>query len=118
MATSETQDMTMKNQHSHAPTLTQDKGGSASCCSTRVVPQEPSHGNQNRDHRHHHHQKATEHSCCGSKASKPLSIDRAAHNTMVDAVCGMTVAANSPLSATHDGKQYAFCSAGCRTKFV
>ncbi|MGB5133409.1 MAG: heavy metal translocating P-type ATPase [Steroidobacteraceae bacterium] len=37
---------------------------------------------------------------------------------MIDPVCGMTVAADSPHRATHAGRDYWFCSAGCRAKFV
>jgi Cu+-exporting ATPase len=37
---------------------------------------------------------------------------------MIDPVCGMTVAANSPHQATHAGRDYRFCSAGCRARFV
>ncbi len=36
----------------------------------------------------------------------------------VDPVCGMTVPANAALSEQHAGRRYAFCSAGCQTKFV
>jgi Cu+-exporting ATPase len=36
----------------------------------------------------------------------------------IDPVCGMTVKADSPHQASHDGRDYRFCSAGCRTKFV
>jgi P-type Cu+ transporter len=35
-----------------------------------------------------------------------------------DPVCGMTVKADSPHHASHGGRDYGFCSAGCRTKFV
>ena len=36
-----------------------------------------------------------------------------------DPVCGMTVDAEaSPHRASHDGRDYAFCGAGCRSKFV
>jgi Cu+-exporting ATPase len=35
-----------------------------------------------------------------------------------DPVCGMTVKADSPHHASHGGRDYRFCSAGCRTKFV
>jgi Cu+-exporting ATPase len=36
-----------------------------------------------------------------------------------DPVCGMTVDADaSPHRASHDGRDYAFCGAGCRTKFI
>ncbi len=37
---------------------------------------------------------------------------------MIDPVCGMTVASNSPHQAAHAGRDYRFCSAGCRAKFV
>jgi P-type Cu+ transporter len=36
----------------------------------------------------------------------------------LDPVCGMTVKPGSPHHANHDGLEYRFCSAGCRTKFV
>lgn len=35
-----------------------------------------------------------------------------------DLACGMTVSTNSAHKATHDGKDYYFCSAGCKDKFV
>lgn len=38
--------------------------------------------------------------------------------SFVDPVCGMSVASDSPHATTHDGRQYFFCSAGCRAKFV
>lgn len=35
-----------------------------------------------------------------------------------DIVCGMVVDVDkAPASATHEGKSYYFCSAGCRMKF-
>ena len=37
---------------------------------------------------------------------------------MIDPVCGMKAAADSPHHATHAGRDYRFCSAGCRAKFV
>ena len=37
---------------------------------------------------------------------------------MIDPVCGMKAAADSPHQATHAGRDYRFCSAGCRAKFV
>ncbi len=37
---------------------------------------------------------------------------------MIDPVCGMRPAADSPHQATHAGHDYRFCSAGCRAKFV
>ena len=39
-------------------------------------------------------------------------------STKIDPVCGMTVAADSQHHATHEGEDYRFCAAGCRTKFV
>src|SRR3546814_17930521 len=37
----------------------------------------------------------------------------------IDPVCGMTVdPATTPHHAPHDGTDYHFCSAGCRTKFL
>ncbi|HET9692978.1 MAG TPA: heavy metal-binding domain-containing protein, partial [Steroidobacteraceae bacterium] len=44
--------------------------------------------------------------------------DQAAEPAMIDPVCGMNVQADSPHHATHEGRNYLFCSAGCRTKFV
>jgi Cu+-exporting ATPase len=35
-----------------------------------------------------------------------------------DPVCGMTVAADSPHQAEHEGHIHRFCSAGCRSKFI
>jgi len=37
---------------------------------------------------------------------------------VIDPVCGMTVAADSPHQATHAGHDYRFCSAGCRARFA
>ena len=37
---------------------------------------------------------------------------------LTDPVCGMTVKPDSPHQATHEGVDYRFCSAGCRTKFA
>ena len=37
---------------------------------------------------------------------------------VLDPVCGMTVTADSPHHAMHAGRDYRFCSAGCRTRFV
>jgi Cu+-exporting ATPase len=52
---------------------------------------------------HSHHQ--TDHSHPGA--------------TVKDPVCGMTVdPAKTPHHAEHDGRPYAFCSAGCKTKFA
>ena len=42
----------------------------------------------------------------------------AALGKVIDPVCGMSVAADAPLQAMHNGHDYRFCSAGCRTKFL
>ena len=52
------------------------------------------------------------HSCCQTHG-KP-----ATPGALIDPVCGMTVAPESPHKASHDGARYVFCSAGCRTKFM
>ena len=39
-------------------------------------------------------------------------------NPSIDPVCGMTVAADSRLVATHDGRTVRFCSERCRLRFV
>ena len=60
----------------------------------------------------HPHNHASGHACCGAKAS-----DGAA--TVKDPVCGMSVdPATAAHRASHDGQDYFFCSAGCRTKFI
>ena len=52
------------------------------------------------------------HSCCAGKT------DTAAAKA-VDPVCGMSVdPATTAHHAAHDGEDYFFCSAGCRTKFI
>jgi Cu+-exporting ATPase len=49
---------------------------------------------------------------CGADHAK-------AQNAVKDPVCGMTVdPETTPHHASHDGQDYHFCSAGCRTKFV
>ena len=49
-------------------------------------------------------------------------LEAAASPTAVDMVCGMTVnraaAEGKGLIATHRGRNYYFCSAGCRSSFV
>ncbi|TNE41776.1 MAG: heavy metal translocating P-type ATPase [Sphingomonadales bacterium] len=43
----------------------------------------------------------------------------AAHDAVRDPVCGMAVdPATAKYKGDHDGQSYAFCSAGCRTKFL
>lgn len=59
-------------------------------------------------HDHHHHN----HSCCGGAKSPADEVIR-------DPVCGMIVDPNkSKLTATHGGRAFHFCSAGCQEKFT
>ena len=61
---------------------------------------------------HHEH---SAHECShGHGGTSP----EAAAKEFIDPVCGMTVKADSPHHASHDGHDYRFCSAGCRTKFT
>ena len=60
----------------------------------------------------HPHSHASGHACCAPKAS-----DGAV--TVKDPVCGMSVdPATTAHRADHNGQDYVFCSAGCRTRFV
>mgnify|MGYP003392824665 CR=1 FL=1 len=53
--------------------------------------------------------------CCGCSTSKVAETG----GGILDPVCGMTVdPATTAHHATHEGTEYHFCSAGCRTKFV
>ena len=58
---------------------------------------------------------ATPSSCCGCSGSPTVD----SKVVVRDVVCGMSVdPAKTAHHATHDGQEYHFCSAGCRTKFV
>ena len=58
------------------------------------------------------HSHTAGHSCCSEKSNG--DSDKA-----IDPVCGMTVdPATATHRATHEGEDYVFCSAGCRTKFI
>jgi len=64
------------------------------------------------DQRHHDHHQHGGHGCC---AAKPAAGDQ----TVIDPVCGMTVDPKTTAHhATHAGRDYHFCSAGCRAKFA
>ena len=53
--------------------------------------------------------------CCGCSGSKTVEGDASAR----DPVCGMTVdPVKTAHHASHDGQEYHFCSARCRTEFV
>lgn len=100
--------------HAHATDNTQVRA----CCATQPVKQERPESKQHATHGH----SAKEHSCCSS--AKAATASEATHTAVADAtasidpVCGMTVANDSPHSATRGGGRYVFCSAGCRAKFV
>jgi P-type Cu+ transporter len=64
-------------------------------------------------HQHDSHSSSHAKSSEGSRASAPR-----VPATAIDPVCGMTVAIDSPHRMTHNGREYAFCSAGCRAKFA
>jgi Cu+-exporting ATPase len=49
-------------------------------------------------------------------AAAPVAVG--VGETMLDPVCGMRVAPDSPHHAEHDGRRFVFCAAGCRTKFL
>ena len=60
----------------------------------------------------HPHNHAPGHACCAAKASDGAAVVK-------DPVCGMSVDPTTTAHrASHDGQDYFFCSAGCRTKFV
>lgn len=63
---------------------------------------------------HADHNARPGHDCCANKEGAASST-----SLVTDPVCGMTVdPANTVHHASHDGDDYHFCSAGCRTKFV
>ena len=62
--------------------------------------------------------------CCSSPSTQGKDVahahsrDNASTGTSIDPVCGMTVPTDSPHHAVHAGHRHAFCSAGCKAKFV
>ena len=54
----------------------------------------------------------------GPDSQRSHGIHRRRDRALIDPVCGMSVKADSPHQATHEGHDYRFCSAGCRSKFV
>lgn len=104
----------MKHQHHSHTHANADEAKRTSCCESSAKTQPRAEPRSN-----HHTNEAT-HACCSSTSKVQhgahASTDKAA--TTIDPVCGMTVSVDSPHAATHAGKPYAFCSAGCRTKFV
>lgn len=64
------------------------------------------------------HDHSASHGCCASSKAPSEQAEPEAGKTL-DPVCGMTVdPTKSPHHAVHAGHDYAFCSAGCRTKFL
>ncbi len=62
-------------------------------------------------HAHHGHGKG----CCSNHGEPATNVAA----QVEDPVCGMAVdPAETPHHAWHDGEDYPFCSAGCRTKFL
>ena len=63
-------------------------------------------------HNHTHSHNSSGGSCCSAHGGK-------AHGVTRDPVCGMTVDPNAgKLTATHEGRTFHFCSAGCHKKFT
>jgi Cu+-exporting ATPase len=97
-------------------------------------------------HKHHDHHHHTDHnapgknepasqaarsetqeaaaSCCSPSKAEHASCAVTGESarqqiaTTLDRVCGMTVAQDSKHRAEHAGREYVFCSSGCRAKFV
>ena len=55
-------------------------------------------------------------SCCPQHPSGPATPG--AGPGLVDPVCGMTVTPDAPHRAVYAGREFFFCCAGCRTRFV
>ncbi len=61
---------------------------------------------------------------CSAKCRDKFAVDpasylpAAADDASKDPVCGMTVKPDSPHVATHEGREFRFCSAKCHDKFV
>lgn len=104
----------MKHQHHVHPHAATDEAKPASCCASAPKTESRAEPRSN----HHAHEAA--HACCSSasNAQHNAHSPAAKAETTIDPVCGMTVSIDSPHAASHAGKQYAFCSAGCRAKFV
>jgi Cu+-exporting ATPase len=106
----------MKHQHhSHADHPEHDEAGApAGCCASKDrTPARASVQHQK------HYVQHENHSCCSAgKSATAASSSGANAAATIDPVCGMTVAVDSPNRASHQGEEYAFCSSGCRTKFV
>ena len=60
----------------------------------------------------------TDHEAYAQPGSSAPIDPKPSDGRVLDPVCGMRVAADAPLQATHAGHDYRFCSAGCRAKFM
>ena len=54
----------------------------------------------------------------GPDSQRSHGVHSTPGEALIDPVCGMSVKADSPHHTMHEGHDYRFCSAGCRTKFV
>ena len=56
--------------------------------------------------------------CCAKHSRETAAATPDVHESnQIDPVCGMSVSPQSSHHAEHEGRQYVFCSSGCRTKF-
>ena len=104
----------MKHHHTPAHVQADNSDERASCCS----PKTDQSKHPTRAHRHEksdHARRGSAHD--DSHAAEHRQRSGAEAGALIDPVCGMAVSADSPHAATHDGKRYLFCSAGCQTKF-
>lgn len=113
------QDRNMKHHHSHAHAHADASTKPTSCCAPKPDSQQhAAHSGRK------HPAVEKEQACCSSKRNDVHVVSHEDHaanagaTKLIDPVCGMTVSADSPHAAIHDGKRYAFCSAGCRGKFA
>jgi len=73
----------------------------------------------------HEHQHAKAGSCCASHSQSHPGAAHAHHDhgqpgadKVIDVVCGMQVSKTTAHRAQHDGRDFYFCSDGCRKKFI
>lgn len=103
----------MKYQHPSQAHTTSDEAKPGSCCASapKTVSRAEPRSNP------HAHEAAP--ACCSSASKvQHAHVPSEKAEMTIDPVCGMTVSVDSPHAASHAGKQYAFCSAGCRAKFA
>jgi len=59
-----------------------------------------------------------DHCCGGHEAATPAGKEAETPAGWKDPVCGMTVSREDAPHSLHGGREYRFCSAGCRSKFA